>query len=291
LVTPNRGEAAFFTGSPVSRTLSEVAAQARLLSRRWHTTVAVTLGASGALVVRGDGPPLVIPVPAPVAAGTDVCGAGDRLAVTAVELRASGSVFSEAVTAAVAAASTFVSEGGAGAIRVDPERESRVVADVREAEGDGLAAAKAVVQRVRDAGGTVVVTGGCFDLLHAGHTMTLEAARALGDCLIVCVNSDRSVRELKGEGRPVVGQADRVRLLQALACVDAVTVFDELTPVRVLEELHPDLFVKGGDYGVGDLPEATVLSQWGGEAVVVPYLHGRSSTALMKGAARRGSDG
>jgi rfaE bifunctional protein nucleotidyltransferase chain/domain len=145
-----------------------------------------------------------------------------------------------------------------------------------------------VAERVRAAGGTVVATGGCFDLLHAGHIHTLEAARALGDCLIVCVNSDASVRRLKGDARPVVGEADRVRLLGALACVDAVAVFDDDTPVRALEGLRPHVFVKGGDYGIADLPEAALLQQWGGEVVIVPYLEGRSSTHLMREVSRRG---
>jgi rfaE bifunctional protein nucleotidyltransferase chain/domain len=158
-------------------------------------------------------------------------------------------------------------------------------------------AAAGVVARVRARGGTVVATGGCFDLLHAGHVATLEAARRLGDCLIVCLNSDASVRALKGPDRPVVGQADRARLLAALGCVDAVVVFDETTPHAVLSWLRPDVWVKGGDYSGGhgagagnDLPEADLIARWGGQAVVVPYLDGRSTTGMIA-AARTGSGG
>jgi D-beta-D-heptose 7-phosphate kinase / D-beta-D-heptose 1-phosphate adenosyltransferase len=142
---------------------------------------------------------------------------------------------------------------------------------------------------VRAQGGTVVATGGCFDLLHAGHVATLRAARALGDCLVVCLNSDDSVRRLKGLERPLVPEADRVAVLEALGCVDAVVPFDERTPEAVLQRLRPDVFAKGGDYALADLPEAALLASWGGQAVVLPYLEGRSTTQLMKEVVRRDS--
>jgi D-beta-D-heptose 7-phosphate kinase/D-beta-D-heptose 1-phosphate adenosyltransferase len=140
----------------------------------------------------------------------------------------------------------------------------------------------AVVRRTRAAGGTVVATGGCFDLLHAGHVATLAAARRLGDCLVVCLNSDDSVRRLKGDGRPLVPERDRARVLEALGAVDAVTVFDEDTPLAVLAEIRPDVWVKGGDYSAAALPETELLAGWGGEVVVVPYLAGRSTTRLVE---------
>jgi len=132
-----------------------------------------------------------------------------------------------------------------------------------------------------------VATGGCFDLLHPGHVRTLEAARALGDCLVVCLNSDASVRRLKGEGRPLVAQDDRGAVLRALRCVDAVLVFDEDTPAAALERLRPDVWAKGGDYAGRELPESAVLRRWGGQVVVVPFLDGRSSTRLIEEASLR----
>ena len=152
-----------------------------------------------------------------------------------------------------------------------------------------LGRALRVIAAVRATGGTVVATGGCFDLLHAGHVATLRAARALGDCLVVCLNSDDSVRRLKGPERPLVPQADRVAVLEALGCVDVVVPFDERTPEAVLQRLRPDVFAKGGDYALADLPEAALLSTWGGQAVVLPYLEGRSTTQLMKEVVRRDS--
>jgi len=138
------------------------------------------------------------------------------------------------------------------------------------------------------AGGTVVAAGGCFDLLHAGHVSLLQAARSLGDCLIVCLNADASVRRLKGNGRPLNREADRVDVLAALGCVDAITVFGEDTPCTALERIQPDIWVKGGDYDGRDLPEAALLKNWGGVAVTVPYLSGRVHHAAARSLAGRG---
>ncbi len=128
----------------------------------------------------------------------------------------------------------------------------------------------------------VVLTNGCFDLLHVGHVRYLQAARDLGDCLVVGVNDDDSVRRLKGPSRPLVTAADRAGVLEALEFVDAVVVFDEDTPAEVLDRLRPDVWAKGGDYAGAHLPEAAVLRRWGGQAVVLPYLDGHSTTALVE---------
>jgi rfaE bifunctional protein nucleotidyltransferase chain/domain len=153
---------------------------------------------------------------------------------------------------------------------------------------DGAADALRVARETKARGGTVVATGGCFDLLHAGHARTLSAARALGDCLIVCLNSDASVRRLKGPDRPIVEQDDRADLLASLQCVDAVLVFDEDTPEVAIRQLQPDLWVKGGDYRESDLPEASLLSRWGGSVMTVPYHLGRSTSRLATALAKVG---
>jgi rfaE bifunctional protein nucleotidyltransferase chain/domain len=136
------------------------------------------------------------------------------------------------------------------------------------------------VAGLRAAGGTVVATGGCFDLLHAGHLRSLRAARRHGDALVVCLNSDASVRRLKGPERPLMSQEDRVELLLALDCVDAVVVFDEDSPAQVLDRLRPDIWVKGGDYIAELLPEYETVARWGGRCVTVPLYPGRSTTSL-----------
>jgi D-beta-D-heptose 7-phosphate kinase / D-beta-D-heptose 1-phosphate adenosyltransferase len=319
LATPNRAEAAGFAPEVEGDGLAAVTAQARLLAERWAAAgVAVTLGPGGALLVEGAGAPMVMPAtPAP---GGDPCGAGDRFAATAAGLLADGALPSEAVAGAVAAASAFVAAGGATTIRLDPASVELDPAGVGAAHPHPPAPAPpagerspspdpdlppdsdlppdrrspmeralAVIAAVRAGGGTVVATGGCFDLLHAGHVATLRSARALGDCLVVCLNSDDSVRRLKGVERPLVPEADRVAVLEALGCVDAVVPFDERTPEAVLQRLRPDVFAKGGDYALADLPEAALLATWGGQAVVLPYLEGRSTTQLMKEVVRRDS--
>jgi rfaE bifunctional protein nucleotidyltransferase chain/domain/rfaE bifunctional protein kinase chain/domain len=267
LATPNAAEAGD------AESLAAVERSARALARRWDAiNVCVTLGARGALLVGGDGPPLA--VPAPAAAG-DPCGAGDRFASAAAASLAAGQLPSEAVRVAVAAASAFVAAGGAAAA-------------TQPAPPPVAEDAAALATRVRAAGGTVVATGGCFDLLHAGHVRMLAAARALGHCLVVCLNSDASVRRLKGPDRPVVGQADRAAVLAALASVDGVAVFDEDDPRAVLRTLRPHVWVKGGDYAVGDLPEREVLAEWDGQAVIVPYEAGRSTSKLIEEVVTRG---
>jgi rfaE bifunctional protein nucleotidyltransferase chain/domain/rfaE bifunctional protein kinase chain/domain len=252
LVTPNAVEA--LGHDPGRRPdVAEVADRALALRDAWQVgTVAVTLGPAGAVVTVGEDGVLAVPAPPVVVA--DSCGAGDRFAAAAGWALAGGALPTEAVAVAVAAASEFV----AAAPAPDGERS-----------------------------GVLVATGGCFDLLHAGHVATLEAARALGDRLVVCVNSDASVARLKGPGRPLQPVQDRARILRALACVDDVVVFEEDTPEQVLRTLRPKLWVKGGDYSGVEVPEAAVLSEWGGRVVTVPFLDGRSTTSLAQRAIAR----
>jgi len=290
LVTPNHAEAATLAGLTGPPALTPAAAAAHYLSQKWSAdAVAITLGKQGAVLVQGATGPLV--VPAPPLAVTDPCGAGDRFAATAAVTLRAGAVTSEAVTSAVAAASHYLAEGGVARYSTPEPGESARASRERQqapvpAEIDGMRKpdAAALARKVRAAGGTVVATGGCFDVLHAGHVSLLQTARSLGDCLIVCLNSDASVRRLKGKDRPLNHVADRTAVLAAVAAVDAIAVFDEDTPCAVLDQLRPDIWVKGGDYDGRELPEAGLLKTWGGLAVTVPYLSGRSTTALAEAA-------
>jgi rfaE bifunctional protein nucleotidyltransferase chain/domain/rfaE bifunctional protein kinase chain/domain len=271
LVTPNEAEVRTLAGDAGGgSTLTTADRAGHLLRQRWRANaVVVTAGATGAILCHSGSAPLV--VPPPMVADGDTCGAGDRFAVAAAVALGSGALVSEAVQDAVAAATGYIAAGGVNAL---PPEEP----------GDRPKEVTRLLARIRAGGGTVVATGGCFDLLHAGHIATLQAARKLGDCLIVCLNSDSSVRGLKGPDRPLTPEADRSLLLAALDCVDAVVVFDEPTPEAVLTWLRPDVWVKGGDYT--DLPEAELVRRWGGQSVIVPYLDGRSTTRTI--AAARG---
>ena len=129
---------------------------------------------------------------------------------------------------------------------------------------------------------TVVFTNGCFDLLHRGHVTYLEAARALGDVLIVAVNSDRSVRALKGPKRPITHAQDRALVLAALACVDYVVEFDDETAERLVQKLQPDTYVKGGDYARDEPVEAAVVRAYGGSVRILPFTSGYSTSDFVQ---------
>ena len=282
LATPNEREAAAFVPEVAGDGLPAIAERAAGLRRRWGAAhVCITRGRRGALLDGGDGPPRAIPAP-PVGRAADPCGAGDRFAAEAAARLADGASCADAVAAAVEAASRFVAAGGAASFRL-----TAGAVPAPPAAPTGLAHAEAVLAATRARGGTTVATGGCFDLLHAGHVRTLEAARALGDCLVVCLNDDASVRRLKGPSRPLVPARDRAAVLAALTCVDAVVVFEQDTPTALLERLRPDVWAKGGDYAGAPLPEAGVLAHWDGRAVVLPHYAGHSTTKLIEEAANR----
>ena len=135
---------------------------------------------------------------------------------------------------------------------------------------------------LRAGGQRIVFTNGCFDILHTGHVRYLKAARSLGDCLAVGLNSDVSVRRLKGPERPVNAEADRAEVLDALFAVDYVTIFDEPTAEHLIARIRPDVYVKGGDYTLETLPEAKIVQQYGGRVAFVDLVPGRSTTKVIE---------
>jgi D-beta-D-heptose 7-phosphate kinase / D-beta-D-heptose 1-phosphate adenosyltransferase len=279
LVTPNQAEAQHFSEHDGSDAHS-----AESLRARWQArAVCVTLGARGAMLATVAGTTHVaVPASAASSGRSDTCGAGDRFAVAATVALGEGHDAKVAVTAAVDAASRFVAAGGAvGVSSAAPLAESPASAGEFDALSGDVAAVR---DRLRRRGGTLVATGGCFDLLHTGHVRLLRGARQLGDALVVLLNSDASVRALKGPQRPVMPAEDRARVLSALACVDAVVIFDEHSPERALEQLRPDVWVKGGDYTEAELPEAGVVRRHGGEVVLLPTVAGYSSSNLIAAA-------
>ncbi|WP_290060866.1 PfkB family carbohydrate kinase, partial [Amycolatopsis solani] len=275
LVTPNLAEA-----GAVLAGYEDPAELAKLLRGHWLVdAVAITTGARGAVLADGLGETNV-PVPAeariPGHSAPDTCGAGDRFAAAVTAALLGGADVTEAVVTAVEAAARFVAAGGATALSTN---DGPVADPQPPADAFGLA------DRIRTGGGRLIATGGCFDLLHPGHVSLLRQARALGDALVVCLNSDESVRALKGPGRPLVRDRARARLLTALSFVDAVAVFDEPSPTAVLDRLRPHVWVKGGDYAAADLPERAVVQRHGGEVVLVPTVPGYSTSRLVAAAA------
>jgi D-beta-D-heptose 7-phosphate kinase / D-beta-D-heptose 1-phosphate adenosyltransferase len=276
VATPNLAEANKAAGR-AAETPDEVAEVGNALLDRWHgNAVLVTMGASGGMLLgQDDRQPRTIPAPSTDV--TDPCGAGDRLAASLAVHLAEGRGLDAAAELAIRAAADFLGAGGVASL---PDRHRPVWRHRRDED------AMALARRVRANGGTVVATGGCFDLLHAGHARTLAAARDLGDCLIVCLNSDASVHRIKGEQRPIVSEQDRAELLLALACVDAVMIFEEDTPEACLDELRPDIWVKGGDYQASQLPEAGLVESWGGRCMTVPFHPARSTSILADALAK-----
>lgn len=295
LVTPNAQEAAAWLErdgliiDSAGNGWMKALRQADALLEAWEAgAVAVTLGAQGALLSYGQGAPLMLS--APHMTSGDSCGAGDAFAATATTLLAAGEVTEDAVRQAVVDATQFVADGGATGLttRLDI---ARTAPEIGERGQRWRTDAVELAHRVRARGGVLVATGGCFDLLHSGHVACLQAARRLGDALIVCLNSDASVRRLKGPSRPVVPAEDRALILQALECVDAVQVFDEDTPQEVLRQLRPHVWAKGGDYAGTDLAEQPVVAEWDGHVVTLPYIGEWSTSALVDAAAQSAGNG
>ena len=141
---------------------------------------------------------------------------------------------------------------------------------------------KNIAKQLKADGKTVVFTNGCFDILHAGHVRYLQAAKELGDCLILGLNSDQSVSAIKGPTRPINQQEDRAEVISALSAVDYVVIFDEPTAEDLVTAIKPTIYVKGGDYNVKDLPEAAIAEQYGGKTVLIPEVPGRSTTNMIK---------
>ena len=296
VVTPNLAEASKTAGAYANlqdpRTqdtaTQDPAVQAgRILMGHWQSrAVLVTKGEQGAVLLQ-QGSDSAQAVPAPRVEAGDPCGAGDRLAASLAVHLLAGRELGEAARLAVHDAADFLASGGVSALP-DPAGPTAAAPKPRNQAAGRLRTSEPLLlaRAVRDNGGTVVATGGCFDLLHAGHVRSLAAARELGDCLIVCLNSDDSVRRLKGPERPIISQQDRAELLLAMECVDAVMVFDEDTPEAALERLRPDIWVKGGDYKGARLPEADLVEKWGGRCLTVPYHPARSTTGLADALAK-----
>jgi len=241
----------------------------------------VTRGERGMTLVARAQPPLHLQARAREV--YDVTGAGDTVCAVLAAALAGGCELAHATALANAAAGVVVGKLGAATVScAEIERALR-----GDAAGPRIVDAARLLDEVASArrrGQRIVMTNGCFDVLHAGHVACLEAARRLGDRLIVAVNDDASVRRLKGGGRPLVPLAERMEVLAALAAVDWVVAFTEPTPEALIERVLPDVLVKGGDYRPEAIAGAAQVRAHGGEVVVLPYRDGLSTSAFIDAA-------
>jgi len=240
-----------------------------------------TLSEKGIALVR---PGKIFTAPAVARKVFDVSGAGDTVIAVLALCLASALSPETAVQLANLAAGIVV--GKVGTVPVEKHELLAALAPeiVRSAANKALSREELADRVVmwKASNERVVFTNGCFDLLHIGHITLLEQARRYGDRLIVAVNSDASVRALKGPNRPIVGERERVAVLAALAAIDAVVVFDEPTPLELIVAVKPDVIVKGGDYNLNTVVGAKEVESWGGEVRIIPLVDGRSTTHLIQ---------
>jgi D-beta-D-heptose 7-phosphate kinase/D-beta-D-heptose 1-phosphate adenosyltransferase len=281
LITPNRAELALAAGVPAADPDALLAAAASLRAELALDWLVLTLSEQGMALVGGDG---VRQIPAVAREVFDVSGAGDTVIAAIAAGRSAGLDPVDTVHLANLAAGVVVGKVGTATVSagellaaVTGESALEQAAKVRDPDR-----ARERVRAWQAAGERVVFTNGCFDLLHVGHVTYLERARRYGHRLVVGLNTDRSVRALKGPGRPLIGEGDRARVLAALASVDAVVLFDEDTPLALIEKLRPDVLAKGADYREEDVVGAREVKSWGGRVVLVPLVEDRSTTGIIR---------
>ena len=279
LVTPNAAEAFGLLGrpAPASGRPEAVADAADELRRRTGARdVVVTLDQEGAVLLTDQGQ--VHRTTARPVRDKQAAGAGDTFVAALSLARAAGVTLPAALELAQAAADVVVHRFGTSVCTTDDLAEYLGRSAERVLAADELVAR---VEAERAAGRRIVLTNGCFDVLHRGHTTSLAQAARLGDLLVVAVNSDDSVRRLKGPERPINTAADRAGVLAALSCVDYVTVFETDTPIPLLERVRPDVYAKGGDYSPEMLAETEVVRGYGGEVCILDYVASHSTTEVV----------
>ena len=255
-----------------------IAAQAqRILDATGAEIAAITLDTEGAVLVERGRP--AYRTYADPASHSRAAGAGDTFATALALALAAGADMPSAAELASAAAAVAVGKDGTTPCSAAELRRS-VAGGAKHVSDVGRLLA--LLDAEREQGRRIVFTNGCFDILHRGHITYLSRAKALGDILVVGVNSDASVRRLKGSDRPINPLEDRVEVLGALSCVDRTVAFDDDTPIELVRAIRPDLYVKGGDYVREELPEADVVEAQGGEVRILPFIEDRSTTGVIE---------
>ena len=290
-VTPNSAELELVSSKTIGTDERQLMSAARATRRKYSLDwLLVTRGPKGMCLVGGDNGPLHIPAQAREV--YDVSGAGDTVIATLGAGVASGLSFPDAALLANAAAGVVVGKLGTQPITLPELNAVLQITERGNQTGRSgkiatRSAARMQVQAWRTSGERIVFTNGCFDLLHPGHIHLLHESRALGERLVVGLNTDASVRRLKGPTRPIVSEEDRAAVLSALTCVDLVVPFREDTPLSLIKALRPDILVKGGDYRPETVVGREIVESYGGHVRLIPLLEGYSTTTLAHKAATR----
>jgi D-beta-D-heptose 7-phosphate kinase / D-beta-D-heptose 1-phosphate adenosyltransferase len=280
LITPNLSEFEAVVGS--CKTEDDLVSKANKLSEQFDiAALLVTRSEHGMSLMQRDYDPVHVPTQAREV--FDVTGAGDTVISTLAASLGAGVTLERAMVLSNLAAGVVVAKSGTASVS-PAELESAIKQNSSNTEHGILDEVElhVVLNSCRARGETIVMTNGCFDILHAGHVTYLEQAAALGDRLLVAVNIDETVRRLKGEDRPVNKVENRMRMLAALRCVDWVVAFTEDEPTRLICEVSPDILVKGGDNVVDEIPGGDCVREAGGQVMVLTYVDGISTTKIIE---------
>lgn len=281
IVTPNRKETEIAARLHITDEESLNGAASFLLDAGEYEGILITRSSEGMSLYLRDG--TITHLPTFAREVYDITGAGDTVVATFGLGLACGMSFTEAALLANVAAGIAV--GKIGTSTVSPEEiigaisHKHIDSEVKIKNLDVLAA---IIEAEKGRGKRVVFTNGCFDLLHVGHVRYLQKARKFGDLLILGLNSDDSIRRLKGDKRPLIGQSERAHILAALDCIDYVVIFDEDTPIRLLEALKPLVLVKGGDYTLDAVVGKDLVESYGGRVELVDFVAGKSTTDIIE---------
>ena len=280
LITPNKKEAESVLDM---RILDEAAlriAGKKLLSKFNTEAILITLGKDGMTLIEKDN--LITHIPVEEKEVYDITGAGDTV-ISVVGLGiASGLALKKAIEIANIAAGIVVGKIGTAAVTIqeiiDYMLQRNIYFNSKILKQPVLTA---IVEEKKKNGSRIVFTNGCFDILHAGHTGFLQKAKMLGDVLIVGLNSDESVRRLKGNNRPIIPMKERAAILSSLSCVDYITVFDEDTPIKLMEAIKPDILVKGNDYKIEEVVGKDIVESYGGRVELIKLVDGISTSSII----------
>jgi rfaE bifunctional protein nucleotidyltransferase chain/domain len=281
LATPNAAEAAGMLGMTLGvgpgRADTVIHHRAALLEAAGAQALVVTLDRDGTVLLTGSGE--VHRTWARPVEEKQASGAGDTFVAALTLARAASLPLTTSVDLAQAAADIAVHRPGTSVCSTADLGGHLARFTDTAVDGDELARR---IRRHREEGKRIVLTNGCFDVLHRGHTRYLNQAKQLGDILVVALNSDDSVRRLKGPDRPVNTIADRAAVVAALSCVDYVTVFDTATPIPLIQQLRPEIYAKGGDYSPAMLAETRAVEQYGGRVAILDYVPEQSTTSMVE---------